>query len=122
MSQLREVMNMSKFIEFPPSSFKGETFYRAANPQTPESMNLGEAFDIMVDHGNGRLLRGMERLNTQYINRHVFENVSKECWYDRYELEINAYNMVLQEGTMAIDVIESCNKILGLKLEFTYSA
>ena len=114
-------MNMSKFIEFPPSSFKGETFYRAANPQTPESMNLGEAFDIMVDHGNGRLLRGMERLNTQYMNRHVFENVSKECWYDRYELEINAYNMVLQEGTMAIDVIESCNKILGLQLEGTYS-
>ena len=101
---------MNKFIEFP------------SNRAVSVNMNLGEAFDIMVDHGNGRLLRGMERLNTQHINRHVFENVSKECWYDRYELEINAYNMVLQEGTMAIDVIESCNKILGLKLEFTYSA
>ena len=101
---------MNKFIEFP------------SNRAVSVNMNLGEAFDIMVDHGNGTLLRGMERLNTQYINRHVFENVSKECWYDRYELEINAYNMVLQEGTMAIDVIESCNKILGLKLEFTYSA
>ena len=101
---------MNKFIEFP------------SNRAASVNMNLGEAFDIMVDHGNGRLLRGMERLNTQYINRHVFENVSKECWYDRYELEINAYNMVLQEGTMAIDVIESCNKILGLKLECTYSA
>ena len=103
-------MSKSKFIEFPP------------NRSAVVNMNLKEAFDIMTAHGNGTLLRGMERLNTQYINRHVFENVSKECWYDRYEIEITAYNTVLQEGSMAIDVIESCNKILGLKLEFTYSA
>ena len=94
---------MNKFIEFP------------SNRAASVNMNLGEAFDIMVDHGNGTLLRGMERLNTQYINRHVFENVSKECWYDRYELEINAYNMVLQEGSMTIQCIEACNKILGLQ-------
>ena len=94
---------MNKFIEFP------------SNRAASVNMNLGEAFDIMVDHGNGTLLRGMERLNTQYINRHVFENVSKECWYDRYELEINAYNMVLEEGSMTIQCIEACNKILGLQ-------
>ena len=94
---------MNKIIEFP------------SNRAASVNMNLGEAFDIMVDHGNGTLLRGMERLNTQYINRHVFENVSKECWYDRYELEINAYNMVLQEGSMTIQCIEACNKILGLQ-------
>ena len=94
---------MNKFIEFP------------SNRAASVNMNLGEAFDIMVDHGNGTLLRGMERLNTQYINRHVFENVSKECWYDRYEIEINAYNMVLQEGSMTIQCIEACNKILGLQ-------
>ena len=86
---------MNKFIEFP------------SNRAVSVNMNLGEAFDIMVDHGNGRLLRGMERLNTQHINRHVFENVSKECWYDRYEIEINAYNMVLQEGSMTIEVLYS---------------
>ena len=101
---------MNKFIEFP------------SNRAVSVNMNLGEAFDIMVDHGNGTLLRGMERLNTQYINRHVFENVSKECWYDRYEIEINAYNMVLQEGSMTIDILEACNKILGVQLEGTYSA
>ena len=101
---------MNKFIEFP------------SNRAVSVNMNLGEAFDIMVDHGNGRLLRGMERLNTQYINRHVFENVSKECWYDRYELEINAYNLVIQEGSMTIDILEACNKILGVQLEGTYSA
>jgi hypothetical protein len=101
---------MNKFIEFP------------SNRAVSVNMNLGEAFDIMVDHGNGRLLRGMERLNTQYINRHVFENVSKECWYDRYEIEINAYNMVLQEGSMTSEVIEACNKIVGVQLEGTYSA
>ena len=100
---------MNKFIEFP------------SNRAVSVNMNLGEAFDIMVDHGNGRLLRGMERLNTQHINRHVFENVSKECWYDRYEIEINAYNMVLQEGSMTIQCIEACNKILGIQLEGTYS-
>ena len=100
---------MNKFIEFP------------SNRAVSVNMNLGEAFDIMVDHGNGRLLRGMERLNTQHINRHVFENVSKECWYDRYEIE-NAYNMVLQEGSMTIEVLEACNKILGVQLEGTYSA
>ena len=94
---------MNKIIEFP------------SNRAASVNMNLGEAFDIMVDHGNGTLLRGMERLNTQYINRHVFENVSKECWYDRYEIEINAYNMVLQEGSMTIQCIEACNKILGLQ-------
>ena len=94
---------MNKFIEFP------------SNRAASVNMNLGEAFDIMVDHGNGTLLRGMERLNTQYINRHVFENVSKECWYDRYEIEINAYNMVLEEGSMTIQCIEACNKILGLQ-------
>lgn len=101
---------MNKFIEFP------------SNRAVSVNMNLGEAFDIMVDHGNGTLLRGMERLNTQYINRHVFENVSKECWYDRYELEINAYNLVIQEGSMTIEVLEACNKILGVQLEGTYSA
>ena len=101
---------MNKFIEFP------------SNRAVSVNMNLGEAFDIMVDHGNGTLLRGMERLNTQYINRHVFENVSKECWYDRYEIEINAYNLVIQEGSMTIEVLEACNKILGVQLEGTYSA
>ena len=100
---------MNKFIEFP------------SNRAVSVNMNLGEAFDIMVDHGNGTLLRGMERLNTQYINRHVFENVSKECWYDRYEIEINAYNLVIQEGSMTIEVLEACNKILGVQLEGTYS-
>ena len=94
---------MNKFIEFP------------SNRAVSVNMNLGEAFDIMVDHGNGRLLRGMERLNTQYINRHVFENVSKECWYDRYEIEINAYNIIIKEGSMTIQCIEACNKILGLQ-------
>ena len=109
MSQLREVMNNNKLIEFP------------LNRTVSVNMDLKEAFDIMTAHGNGTLLRGMQRMQTQYINRHVFENVSKECWYDRYELEINAYNIIIKEGSMTIEVLEACNKILGVKLEETYS-
>ena len=115
MEREREKRNMNKCIEFPISKFKERSLYRATNPQTPESMNLGEAFDIMINHGNGTLLRGMERLNTQYINKDVFENVSKERWYDRYEIEINAYNIIIKEGSMTIQCIEACNKILGLQ-------
>jgi len=108
-------MSKNKYIEFPSNRA------RSLKMSLAESPSLGEAFDIMTAHGNGTLLRGMQRMQTQYMNRHVFESVSKECWYDRYEIEINAYNLIIKEGSMTIECIEACNKILGVKLEETYS-